>query len=150
MHGLIFFYIQKFAEALTTDGRETKTFRTTVSSASRRFLPSKSYPDEEAVALLSSMADTTGERLPNLLEKFGFFLGPHLVKVAGQHVDPSWRTLDLIEHTESVIHTMVRATTPAKTSTTIGTSMGIGRRTRILGRPNGATRLRKTRCRWNR
>lgn len=122
MHGLIFFYIQKFAEVLTTDGRETNTFRTTVSSASQRFLPSKSYPDEEAVALLSSMADTTGERLPSLLEKFGFFLAPHLVKVAGQHVDPSWRTLDLIEHTESVIHTMVRATTPDATPPVIETA----------------------------
>ena len=122
MHGLIFFYIQKFAESLSKDGRVQRPLRTTVNAASRRFLPSKSYPDEEAVSLLSSVAEAAGEPLPSLLERFGFFLAPHLVKVAGQHVDPTWRTLDLIEHTESVIHTMVRATTPDATPPVIETA----------------------------
>ncbi|MFN9943805.1 MAG: heme NO-binding domain-containing protein, partial [bacterium] len=58
------------------------------------------------------MADGVGDHLPGLLGRFGDFLAPHLVKVAGSLVDPAWRTLDLIEHTESLIHAMVRAAKP--------------------------------------
>jgi tRNA A-37 threonylcarbamoyl transferase component Bud32/predicted hydrocarbon binding protein len=121
VHGLIFFYIQKFAETLNKAGGGKVPHRTTVSGVPRSFLPTKSYPDEDAVALLSSMAEANGDSLPALLERFGLFLGTHLVKVAGQHVDPSWKTLDLIENTESVIHTMVRATTPEATPPVIQT-----------------------------
>lgn len=112
MHGLIFFYIQKFAETLAKQGRVKTPLRSSVSVPARTYLPSKSYPDSEAVELLSSVADSTSEPISSLLEQFGAFLAPHLAKVAGEHVDPTWRTLDLIENTERVIHTMVRATTP--------------------------------------
>jgi tRNA A-37 threonylcarbamoyl transferase component Bud32 len=44
--------------------------------------------------------------------RFGEFLAPHLVKVAGPLVDPAWRTLDLVEHTEQLIHAMVRVEKP--------------------------------------
>ena len=58
------------------------------------------------------MSESTGEPLPLLVERFGKFLAPHLVKVAGRHINPAWRTLDLIENTESIIHTMVRRANP--------------------------------------
>jgi tRNA A-37 threonylcarbamoyl transferase component Bud32 len=122
MHGLIFFYIQKFAESLAERGATKPPLRTTVAAAATRFLPSKSYPDDQAVSLLSSLAESSGDDLGSLLEKFGGFLAPHLVKVAGQSIDPAWRTLDLIENTESVIHTMVRATTPEATPPVIQTA----------------------------
>ena len=112
MHGLIFFYIQKFADMLSHEGRMPQDAALPARQSTTHYLPSKSYPDGEAVSLLSQLADSTQESLGGLVERFGFFLAPHLIKVAGRHVDPSWRTLDLIEHTESVIHTMVRATTP--------------------------------------
>ena len=50
--------------------------------------------------------------MPELIGRFGEFLAPHLIKVAGQLIDPSWQTLDLIENTESIIHTMVRSANP--------------------------------------
>ena len=123
MHGIIFFYIQKFAEGLAKASWSASPRRTTVSSPPKTFLPTKSYPDEDAVSLLSSAAESAGQPLSSLLETFGAFLGPHLVKVAGQHVDPAWRTLDLVEHTETVIHTMVRATTPEATPPVIRESL---------------------------
>jgi tRNA A-37 threonylcarbamoyl transferase component Bud32 len=83
-----------------------------VTTTASRFLPSGSYPDGDAVAILSTIAETTSRPLPTILEEFGQFLAPHLVKVAGAVVDPAWRTLDLIEHTEAIIHTMIRTTTP--------------------------------------
>lgn len=112
MHGIIFFYIQKFADVATAGKTTWLQLRETFTTSATRYLPDKTYPDGEAVGLLQSLADRTGEPLPTLAERFGEFLGPHLVKVAGRHIDPSWRTLDLIEQTESIIHTMVRATNP--------------------------------------
>jgi predicted hydrocarbon binding protein len=111
VHGIIFFYIQKFTD-IASSGTTWSQLRQTVTASSSRYLPNQAYPDAEAVQLLQTLADATNEPLPSLLERFGEFLGPHLVKVAGRHIDPAWRTLDLIENTESIIHTMVRATNP--------------------------------------
>lgn len=112
MYGLIFFYLQKFADVAAVGSTSWKGVRSSVTTTASKFLPSGSYPDADAVAILSSIADTTGRPLSSILEDFGQFLAPHLVKVAGPVVDPTWRTLDLIEHTEAIIHTMVRTTTP--------------------------------------
>lgn len=112
MHGLIFFYLQKFADVAAAGSTSWKGVRSSVTTTASKFLPSGTYPDSDAVAILSSIADTTGRPLPSILEEFGQFLAPHLVKVASPVVDPAWRTLDLIEHTEAIIHTMVRTTTP--------------------------------------
>jgi hypothetical protein len=112
VHGIIFFYIQKFADVATAGTTTWLKLRETVSTSASRYLPNETYPDGEAVGLLQSLAERTGEPLPTLVERFGAFLAPHLVKVAGRHIDPAWRTLDLIENTESIIHTMIRATNP--------------------------------------
>lgn len=111
MHGLIFFYIQKFAESAPRGSGGFAVPSSIVASAGRH-LPSGVYPDAEAVDLLQSIAESAGLTLREVLERFGRFLAPHLVKVAGRHVDPAWRTLDLIEHTEAIIHELVRSTNP--------------------------------------
>ena len=112
MHGLIFFYIRKFAETLARGSGVSSTSRSGVTTATTRHLPSGVYPDGEAVELIQSLADQVGRPLAEVLERFGRFLAPHLVKIAGQNVEPDWRTLDLIEHTESIIHAMIRTTNP--------------------------------------
>jgi len=112
VHGLIFFYIRKFAESAAQRDPTGFSVRSSVATSAGRYLPSGVYPDAEAVDLLQSIADSTDRPLREVLERFGRFLAPHLVKVAGRHVDPAWRTLDLIEHTESIIHEMVRSTNP--------------------------------------
>ena len=112
MHGIIFFYIQKFADEATSGKTTWLKLRETVSVSNNRYLPNEVYPDGDAVKLLQKIADTCGETLPSLIERFGEFLAPHLIKVAGQHIDPAWRTLDLIENTEEIIHKMVRTANP--------------------------------------
>jgi len=112
VHGLIFFYLQKFADVVATGSTSWEGIRSSVTMSASRFLPSGTYPDADAVAILSAIADTTGRPLPAVLEEFGQYLAPHLVKVATSVIDPAWRTLDLIEHTEAIIHAMVRTTTP--------------------------------------
>jgi len=115
VHGLIFFYIRKFAESLPkglTPAAGAGSGQTSVVRQAGHYLPSGSYPDADAVALLQAVADATGEPLGETVTRFGEFLAPHLVKVAGPLVDPAWRTLDLVEHTEQLIHAMVRVEKP--------------------------------------
>lgn len=112
MHGLIFFYIQKFADSAVVGATSWSRLRSTVTTSHEKYLPSGVYPDADAVHLLDSIAQSAHRPLPVIVERFGEFLAPHLVKIAGKHIDPSWTALDLIEHTESIIHTMVRATNP--------------------------------------
>ena len=112
VQGLIFFFLQKFADVAATGSTSWKGVRASTATSAAKFLPSGVYPDADAVAILTTIAETSGRPLPSILEEFGQFLAPHLVKVAGPVVDPAWRTLDLIEHTEAIIHTMIRTTTP--------------------------------------
>lgn len=112
MHGLIFFYLQKFADEASTGNTSWGALRSSVATSTSKYLPSGVYPDADAVHLLQSIAQSAGRPLPKILEQFGEFLAPHLVKVAGTHIDPSWRTLDLIEHTERIIHAMIRSANP--------------------------------------
>ena len=112
VYGIIFFFLQKFADVAATGSTSWKGVRASTATSAAKFLPSGVYPDADAVAILTTIAETTGRSLPTILEEFGRFLAPHLVKVAGPVVDPAWRTLDLIEHTEAIIHTMIRTTTP--------------------------------------
>ena len=100
MHGLIFFYIQKYAESLPQGLGSAAGHGSGQSSIVRQaahYLPSASYPDDEAVALLQAVAAAEGAPLGETVTRFGEFLAPHLLKVAGQLVDPSWRTLDLVD-----------------------------------------------------
>lgn len=117
MHGLIFFFLQKFiatpspgGAALPSDSRAEPTSRPPTTTG--RYLPSGVYPDEAAVSMLAAIADATGESVADVVERFGEFLAPHLLKVAGTAVDPRWTLLDLIEQTEGIIHSLVRAKNP--------------------------------------
>ncbi len=110
MHGLIFFYLHKFAERVPAGSRGGTASSSSIGG--QKHLPSGVYPDADATAMLGDLAAAAGRPLPELVTDFGEFLAPHLVKVAGAFVDPDWKTLDVVEHTEALIHRMVRSTNP--------------------------------------
>jgi hypothetical protein len=64
------------------------------------------------VALVQAASTLTGIPVQDLLEAFGAALVPGLLRVYGSMVKKSWRTLDLVEHTEGVMHTVVRRRMP--------------------------------------
>lgn len=119
MHGLIFFYLGKFLAAgspgVTGAQGPDDVGNTTAAVRAARYLPADVYPDAEAVAMLDGIAKRTGVPLPDVVERFGEFLGPHLFKVAGSAIDPRWSVLDLVENTESLIHSIVRVRNPGAT-----------------------------------
>jgi predicted hydrocarbon binding protein len=120
MHGLIFFYLRKFlavaAPGTAVDGAApSEGSSTSVLPRTSRYLPTGVYPDADAVALLQEASQAAGAPLDDIVERFGEFLAPHLLKVARAEIDPAWTLLDLVEHTESIIHAMVRIKNPGAT-----------------------------------
>ena len=66
------------------------------------------YPDEHLYALLGQAAAVAGLSVGEVHEKFGEYLVPDLLYMYQKLLRPEWKTLDLIEHTELVMHRQVR------------------------------------------
>jgi len=112
MHGTIFTELEKFVGARLGDGA-WQTLRGKAGIApDRAYEVFGSYPDEEVFALVGAASETTGLPATALLEDFGEFIAPDLLEMYWGAIAPEWRTLDVIEHTESTIHTVVRVDHP--------------------------------------
>jgi hypothetical protein len=72
------------------------------------YLPGMAYPDAEIVAILQSASRLQAKDLVAVLDEFGRFIAPELLGYFPRLVDKQWKTLDLIENTEHIIHTVVR------------------------------------------
>ena len=107
MHGTIFAELKKYADARW--GAETwSRWLTSAGVGSRHYLSIQAYPDEELTRIVSAMSDSTGKPVDELLEDFGQFIAPDLMALYRSLIQPSWRSLELIENTEMTIHRVVR------------------------------------------
>jgi hypothetical protein len=107
MHGFIHAELRDFA----TSRLGTAAWREALVEAGiprKIYLLSESYPDEELTAVLGALSRTSGEPVQALLEQFGAACVPGLLRTYGTFAHPAWRTLDLVENTEHVIHRTVR------------------------------------------
>jgi len=114
MHGLILMELRKFVttgfgnstwmELLTTTGLENK-----------RFLPTDTCLDSEVVALVTAASQKLGKPAEAILESFGEFLVPDLVRLYSAFIRTEWKTMDLLANTETIIHKAVRAHSPDAT-----------------------------------
>lgn len=107
MHGIIFAELKKFVGTRLGDGAWDNLMRESGLGA-KVYLAAASYPDTDAVALVTTASRITGLPAMALLEDFGEFIVPDLVQMYGALLDPTWRTLDTIEKTENTIHSVVR------------------------------------------
>lgn len=71
------------------------------------------YDDEQFVAQIVALAAETGSGPQTLLEAFGDALAPTLVSAYAHLIPPGWRTIDLIDNTEAIIHTALRHDDPS-------------------------------------
>jgi hypothetical protein len=111
MHGLIFLQFQRFAQkqGCLTDWEDLlQEARLPVKSYS----PARAYPDEEMQSLVQAAGRHLNVPEGAVLEAFGEFLAPELIRLYGRLIDPEWKTLDLVENTEKLIHTAVRVGNP--------------------------------------
>jgi predicted hydrocarbon binding protein len=74
----------------------------------RVYLPITAYPDEELAAIIGAAAEKSGQPVPRLLESFGEHVAPQLLSMYRHLLDPSWKTLDVLEHVENTAHRAVR------------------------------------------
>ena len=65
------------------------------------------YPDEHIYALVGQAAEMTGLSAGELHEKFGEYLVPDLMYMYQKLLKPEWKTLDMLEHTELMMHKQV-------------------------------------------
>lgn len=106
MHGRIFWEFRDYAEARHGAGTWLKLLKK--AGIEEKVYLRRVYPDTEMVALVAAACALSGKALPVLLEDFGEFMVPSLMSMYGHLIQPEWRALDVIEHTESTAHSAVR------------------------------------------
>jgi len=86
--------------------------RTRAGLARRSYLETGIYPDEELTQLVAAARELSRTPAPALIESFGEYLVPSLVTAYGALLPAEWTALDVIEHTEEMIHRVVRREQP--------------------------------------
>jgi len=111
MHGIIFAELQNYAETKCGKG----TWNQLLNKAgleNNLYLPLREYPDTEVVALVTAASVMTGRPTAEVLEDFGEFIAPALVKMFGHLLRPEWKTIDVFDNTEGTVHSVVRTKNP--------------------------------------
>jgi hypothetical protein len=111
MHGIIHLELHNFVKSQYGEEALKKLIERAQPST-QVLTPLQSYPDSDIVAMVVAAAEMTGKSATTLLEAFGEFLVPTYVSLYGSLLKPTWRTLDVIEHTEQTIHRVVRRRQP--------------------------------------
>ena len=111
MHGIIFAELQRFVA--DNHGKQAwGQLQERAGLAGKIYLPVNEYPDAEVKALLTAASQMTGKAAPAILEQFGEFITPSLIKMYGHLLSPQWTSLEVIENTEGTVHTVVRVKNP--------------------------------------
>ena len=108
MHGIIHSELKKYV----TTKLGAEAWNKLVAEAGlggKVYLPNQAYPDADALALVTTASKITGLPAGAILEDFGEFIAPDLMTMYASHVNPSWKTLEMLENTEQTIHRVVRA-----------------------------------------
>jgi len=110
LHGIIFAELQNYAE--TKHGRGTwNALLEKASLKNRVFVAVQEYPDTEVISLVMAAWAMTGLSVSEVLEDFGRFV-PSLMRMYGHLLKPEWRAIDVIDHTEGMVHAVVRVKNP--------------------------------------
>lgn len=112
MHGLIVNQLRQFV----VDGHGRDAWANVLGiagvSVAERPPIDRIYPDADVFAIIAAASSLTNTPAQELLEAFGNFLAPTLLRVYAPLLNREWRTLDVVEHTEEHIHTAVRLRDP--------------------------------------
>ncbi len=66
------------------------------------------YSDEAAKAIVIAASKMTNTPVDQILEDFGVFIAPDLMKMYGSLVEPKWKTMDMLLYAEKTIHRVIR------------------------------------------
>ena len=111
MHGIIFNQLFRFvrenhgfdelSEIMKDSGLKGKFYDAT-----------KSHPDTEIVAIVTAACERLNADKDVVLEAFGKFLVPTLMKTYQSFLLPNWRTIELLSNIETTMHRTVRLSQP--------------------------------------
>ena len=119
MHGIIFQQLQQFV----TKNYGAKQWNDLLASAGlggKMYMPTQVYPDGEAVSIVVKASEITKIPVPTILESFGEFIAPSLLKIYSASIKNEWNTIDLLEHVENTIHKAVRFADKSATPPQLG------------------------------
>lgn len=108
MHGLVFAELERFV----TRAHGAAKWQVVLAQAqmpAQVFVALGTYPDADLMKLVRSACAVTKTPATQLLEGFGEFITPTLFSMYRTVIAKEWRTLELVENTERVIHTVVRS-----------------------------------------
>ncbi len=108
MHGFILTAIRRFV----TSNYGTVAWFSILDEAglgSKEHVNHLQYPDEEVFKIVGAASKATKMPPGQIVESFGTFVGKDLLKIYRPLIDPSWKTLDFLLHTEETIHKVVRS-----------------------------------------
>lgn len=108
MHGLVFTEFERFVTRMQ-GAEQWQLILDQAELKHQVFVAVGTYPDADLLRLVQAAATVTKKPAAKLLEGFGEFITPTLFSMYRTVILPGWRSLDLIENTEQVIHTVVRS-----------------------------------------
>lgn len=107
MHGLIFSELKKYVETKF----DAKTWEALLEKAGLKgnlYLASSIYPDRDLLSLVTTASQMTGLAPKAILEDFGEFVAPHLIRQYEFLIRPEWSLVDFLCNTEETIHKVLR------------------------------------------
>lgn len=107
VHGSIFFLLKKFVVHHYSDEMWNQLVKEAHPSCTE-FEMTKNYPLSDIESIVSCASEHSGYSVNQLKEMFGEWLVPDLFKIYSSYLNPDWKTLDVLEHTEVVMHGAVR------------------------------------------
>ncbi|MBA3665940.1 MAG: heme NO-binding domain-containing protein [Bacteroidetes bacterium] len=107
VHGSIFFLLKKFvihnySEAMWLQLNQESGIDET------KFEMTHNYPLSDIEAIINRASVHTGFSGARLQETFGEYLVPDLFTLYKSYLNPAWKTFDVLEQTENVMHGAVR------------------------------------------
>ncbi len=107
MHGSIFVFLKRFVESKYDYSTWIKlSEKAGISHAGYQM--HDMYPTRELYSLVETASEMTGIPATDLQEGFGKFLVPDLLLIYKKYVNPSWKTFEMLQYTEAVMHGAVR------------------------------------------
>jgi hypothetical protein len=114
MHGLIFTELQKYVNN-KFDYSTWKALLEKADLKGKLYVPTQIYPDSDVLKIVEAASKATKIPQSDILEDFGKFMVPDLLKIYSTSVKPEWKTLDMLENIEGTIHRAVRQRAPGAT-----------------------------------
>lgn len=107
LHGSVFLLLKRFVE--TEYGADNWQNILRACNLSRKIYElHQNYPLADMQAMILEAGILTGLSESDLKEKFGEKMAPDLMTMYKRYADPSWKTFELLEYTEMVMHKAVR------------------------------------------